>query len=95
MATTSHSTLKNLGALCERHSDGSGSADLSNLKRLLQGSADNSLEQRFARLKADLSRAAGSVKQEAPQKTTGLRERRRTNRGESISQDRLNRVMAG
>ena len=85
MAGNLNSTMKNLGALCDKHgdSDGVGSADLSNLKRLLENSGQASLGDCFARLKADL----GGVSEKPADK-------KNSQQCNGKSQDRLNRVMS-
>ena len=93
VATNMNSTLKNLGALCDKHGDGTGSADLSNLKRLLENSEQTPLSDLFAQLKADLMGARQQDKpQDKPQAEKPQVDSRQNNNQRSA--DRLQRVMA-
>ncbi len=87
MAANLNSTMKNLGAMCEKHVDGVGSADLSNLKRMLEGSGQGALEVRLAQLKAELSGVS-----EKPLETTRAA-KKTVQQCNGKSQDRLNRIM--
>ena len=89
VATNMNSTMKNLGALCDKHGDGTGSADLSNLKRLLENSEQTPLSDLFAQLKADLM---GARQQDKPQAEKPQVDSRQNNNQRSA--DRLQRVMA-